>query len=548
MTARDAASRKEPPFSLGALIGFRLVIVTVLLFVAGYLGAIQDPDAEPNRAIFALISAAFGLNLIYAILLGLASYRVQAWSQVLGDLVVVSAFVYLTGDDRAGFIVLYPIVVLYGAIILGRGFSLAAIATLLYASMILLARFQKIPGYGLAVLASGPPRGMANAIALMALSVLVVAGLGEGVSRSLARAGQSLDEAAGRFANLQELNRIIVESIQTGLVLTDAADRVVFVNALGATTLGVEPGAAVNRRPVEIFGTDRVDPGPGPREVGQELRIEVERPRENGVQILGMSIVNLGGDLRDGRLFAFRDMTEVRRLEEQARLNEKLAAVGGMAAQMAHEIRNPLGAISAAAKLMAGTQGEDREDAQLLGIIARESQRLSSTVDAYLRGLRSAENTDAVCDLVVSVRETARLLQMGPEASDRHALRVETALDSVKVKISADELSQVLWNLGRNALEAMPQGGVVTLRISVADGFAVTDVEDQGQGFDQRRLKRLFEPLQTTKASGTGLGLAIAHRVVRQRGGELSVNSSVGRGARVVFSLPLAQEPGAAQA
>lgn len=548
MTAREAASRKEPPFSLGALIGFRLVIVTVLLFVAGYLGAIQDPDVEPNRAIFALISAAFGLNLIYAILLGLASYRVQAWSQVLGDLVVVSAFVYLTGDDRAGFIVLYPIVVLYGAIILGRGFSLAAIATLLYASMILLARFQKIPGYGLAVLASGSPRGMTNAIALMALSVLVVAGLGEGVSRSLARAGQSLDEAAGRFANLQELNRIIVESIQTGLVLTDASDRIVFVNELGANTLGVEPGTAVNRTPVEIFATDRVDPGPGPHEIGQELRIEIERPRETGTQILGLSIVNLGGDLRGGRLFAFRDMTEVRRLEEQARLNEKLAAVGGMAAQMAHEIRNPLGAISAAAKLMAGTQGEDSEGAQLLGIIARESQRLSSTVDAYLRGLRSAENTDAVCDLVVSVRETARLLQMGPEASERHELRVETAHDSVKVKISADELSQVLWNLGRNALEAMPRGGTVTLRVTVADGFAVTDVEDQGQGFDQRRLKRLFEPLQTTKASGTGLGLAIAHRLVRQRGGELSVNSSAGRGARVVFSLPLAATSGEARA
>jgi two-component system sensor histidine kinase PilS (NtrC family) len=239
-------------------------------------------------------------------------------------------------------------------------------------------------------------------------------------------------------------------------------------------------------------------------------------------------------------------MTEVRRLEEQARLNEKLSAVGGMAAQMAHEIRNPLGAISAAAKLMAGQEEFSPDSTQLLGIIAKESQRLSKTVDTYLRDLRSAENVAATCDLVVSIKETARLLRLGPEASHLHVLDIDSPPAPVLIQMSSDELSQVLWNLGRNALEAMPQGGRVTFRVRVLEGAATTEVEDEGSGFDQRRLKKLFEPLQTTKAAGTGLGLAIAHRLVRQRGGELSVSSNVGRGARVVFSVPLANAQSAA--
>ena len=135
---RDHPSSQEAPFSLGALIGFRLVIVTVLLFVAGYIEAVREGTLPVP--IFLLISATFALNLGYAILLAVAPYRTQALVQIMGDLIVITAFVYLTGTGRTGFSILYPLSVLCGSVLLGRGFLVASVANGLFVGVLLLVR------------------------------------------------------------------------------------------------------------------------------------------------------------------------------------------------------------------------------------------------------------------------------------------------------------------------------------------------------------------------------------------------------------------------
>ena len=164
----DHPSSPKAPFSLGALIGFRLVIVTVLLFVAGYLEAVQEGTLR--APIFRLLSATFALNVLYAILLGLAPYRVQAMVQILGDLVVVTGFVYLTGVDRTGFAILYPISVLCGSVLLGRGFFFASVANILFASTLALVRFGAIPEEAVGQITRGPWRPLLGALVGMALS------------------------------------------------------------------------------------------------------------------------------------------------------------------------------------------------------------------------------------------------------------------------------------------------------------------------------------------------------------------------------------------
>ena len=533
---QDHASSREEPFSLGAMIGFRLVIVTVLLFVAGYLEAVQEGTLPVPT--FLLISATFALNVVYAILLGLAPYRVQAMAQILGDLLVVTGFVYLTGADRTGFSILYPIAVLCGSVLLGRGFFFATVANVLFASILLLVRAGMLSDQAVGQIAHGTLRGLFGALVGMLLSTFPVAALGQFLTKALKRAGESLDAAAGEVATLQDFNRLVVENIHSGLLVTDNSDRVSFANESAAEMLGLRRESLHNRSVGELFNSaelrNRAEPN-------SETTLELEHVRGDGdLRTLGLWISELSGASPGGRLLVIRDLTEVRRLEAQAFLNEKLAVAGSTAAQLAHEIRNPLGAISAATKLLSeGAIADDQRS--LLRIISKEADRLAATVTSYLRDIKS-QNPIVYCDLNAVLSDAVRLIGISPERRPEHTISFEPYQGPLRVAIAEDELMQVLWNLARNGLEAMPHGGCLSFSIRSFPGSAEIEVADEGHGIERRRLAQLFEPLRTSKAMGTGLGLAIAHRLVRARGGDLLISSEPARGTRVRVRL-LVEEP-----
>lgn len=529
---RDHPSSQEAPFSLGALIGFRLVIVTVLLFVAGYIEAVQEGTlAVP---IFRLISATFALNLVYAILLALAPYRTQALAQIMGDLLVITGFVYLTGTVRTGFAILYPISVLCGSVLLGRGFLVASVANGLFASVLLLVRAGVIPDEAVGRIARGDIRDLLGALVGMALSSFPVAALGQFLTKALKRAGESLDAAAGEVATLQDFNRLVVENIHSGLLVTDAADRVSFANASVAEMLGLPRGSLEGRSADAVFNSQELR---NRSEPDAETTLELDHTRGDGEhRILGLWISELSGAASGGRLIVIRDLTEVRRLEAQALLNEKLAVAGSTAAQLAHEIRNPLGAISAATKLLSEGSSVVEDQRSLLRIISKEADRLAATVTSYLRDVKT-QNPVVYSDLNAVLSDALRLIEISPERTPAHRITFSPFPGTLRVAIAEDELMQVLWNLARNGLEAMPHGGCLNIVVRSVEGFAEIEIADEGQGMDRRQLAQLFEPLRTSKAMGTGLGLAIAHRLVRARGGDLLISSEPARGTRVRVRL-----------
>ena len=509
----DHPSSQEAPFSLGALIGFRLVIVTVLLFVAGYIEAVQEGTLRVP--IFLLISATFALNLGYAILLAVAPYRTQALVQIMGDLLVITGFVYLTGTGRTGFSILYPISVLCGSVLLGRGFLVAAVANGLFASVLLLVRAGMIPDEAVGQIARGPLRGVLGAIVGMALSSFPVAALGQFLTKALKRAGESLDAAAGEVATLQDFNRLVVENIHSGLLVTDSSDRVSFANASVAEMLGHPRGTLEGRLISELFDSQELR---NPSHPEAETTLEIDHPRGDGeVRILGLWISELSGNVVGGRLIVIRDLTDVRKLEAQALLNEKLAVAGSTAAQLAHEIRNPLGAISAATKLLSEGSSVAEDQKSLLRIISKEADRLAATVTSYLRDVKTQKSV-VFCDLNAVLSDAVRLIEISPERGPNHHINFTPHPETLRVAIAEDELMQVLWNLARNGLEAMPNGGCLTFALRRVEGFAEVEVADEGHGMDRRQLAQLFEPLRTSKAMGTGLGLAIAHLVMHAAG------------------------------
>ena len=540
---RDHPTSQESPFSLGALIGFRLVIVTVLLFVAGYMEAVQEGTL--SAPIFLLISATFALNLLYAILLAVAPFRVQALIQILGDLLVITGFVYLTGVNRTGFSILYPIAVLCGSVLLGRGFLFATVANVLFASVLLLVREGAIPDEAVGQIARAPLRDFLGALVGMALSSYPVAALGQLLTRALKKAGESLDAAAGEVAILQDFNRLVVENIHSGLLVTDASDRVSFANASVAEMLGIPRAELYGRSVDDLFKSTELRNRSQP---DAETTLELEHSRGDGDQrTLGLWISELSGSAAGGRLIVIRDLTEVRRLEAQALLNEKLAVAGSTAAQLAHEIRNPLGAISAATKLMSEGSSDLEDQKSLLRIISKEVDRLAATVTSYLRDVRT-QSPLVFCDLNAVLADAVRLIEISPERRPDHHIAFSPHPVAHRVAIAEDELMQVLWNLARNGLEAMPRGGALRFAVRAIEEMAEIEISDEGQGMDRRQLTQLFEPLRTSKEMGTGLGLAIAHRLVRARGGDLLISSEPLRGTRVRIRLlveavvPVAEE------
>jgi two-component system sensor histidine kinase PilS (NtrC family) len=280
-------------------------------------------------------------------------------------------------------------------------------------------------------------------------------------------------------------------------------------------------------------------------QIDSETTLELEYIRGDGEKrTLGLWISELSGAAAGGRLLVVRDLTNVRRLEAQALLNEKLAVAGSTAAQLAHEIRNPLGAISAATKLLAEGPSIVDDQKDLLRIISKEADRLAATVTSYLRDVQT-QNTVVHCSLNAVLADAVRLIEISPERRPEHSILLSPHPAPVRVAIAEDELMQVLWNLARNGLEAMPHGGCLSFSVHLFPDSVEVEVADQGQGMERQRLAQLFEPLRTSKVMGTGLGLAIAHRLVRARGGDLLISSEPARGTRVKVRL-LLESPAAA--
>jgi PAS domain S-box-containing protein len=346
------------------------------------------------------------------------------------------------------------------------------------------------------------------------------------------------------MADLRELNQVIVNSIQSGLMTTDREGRVLYVNSFGAAILG-RPGSGLRGSPLrEVFGTPLLGAAElRARAASRALsRLEVAYVQPSGQTLdLGVSVTPLapGESAQGGYLVTFQDLTEIRRLEEEVRTKEKLAAVGEMAAQLAHEIRNPLGSIRGSAQVLMAEPAFGGEQGRLLAIISRESKRLSDTLNRFLYQARPPSRPPGPVDLGPVVESAVTLLRSGGELGPDHVLSFEADAGPLVCLADPDQISQVFWNLVRNALEAMPGGGRLDVTLRRHEGDVVLSVRDEGRGILRDEQRRIFEPFRSATPMGTGLGLAIVFRIVRAHGGDISVHSAENAGTQIDVRLPL---------
>jgi two-component system sensor histidine kinase PilS (NtrC family) len=329
------------------------------------------------------------------------------------------------------------------------------------------------------------------------------------------------------------LNENIVRSLSSGLLTIDRSGVVLFANPTATEILGL----------TEIVGKPSSEILPGVDEHlddtgGPERRFEIALARPDGRDLyLGLSC----SPLRDergrslGHVINFQDVTRVRDLQRRVRRNERLAAIGSLAASVAHEVRNPLAAIAGSAELLAGST-PSADDRRLLAVIQREAERLNLTVSALLDYTSPRAPQWSRVDLGALCRDVAAAF-----AADPANARIELALEigpGVSATADASQLSQVLWNLLRNARDAIEGPGRIRIGASTRGHGLTLTVADDGVGMDAATVDRLFEPFFSTKKGGSGIGLAVVHRVVEEHGGSIGVRSAPGEGTEFVIELP----------
>jgi two-component system sensor histidine kinase PilS (NtrC family) len=534
---------------LKRLMLFRVVMITTLLLIAISVEAVSETLAPVNPLYF-LIAGTYGLTILYVLAFRLrVSPQAQVYIQVVADLFTITGLVYLTGGTgtRAGFMLLYPISVLSGSVLSYRrtGLLLAGVAGLLYAGLFTAVRLGVIPaGAGLADVAGMPAKQIAYSVFVTTVACVTVALIGSYLSESLRVVGAQLEEASEEAAELRELNQVIVNSLQSGLLITDPEGRVLYVNHFGETILDRPLGLVRGHTVREIFGSWLLDGGAlQARARARELaRLELTYQRPDGTVLdLGISVSPLATSDPDAGacLLSFQDLTEIKRLEREVHIKEKLAAVGEMAAQLAHEIRNPLGSISGSAQVLLGEPNISADQEQLLRIITKESRRLSDTLNQFLFQARpSLPGAAGPVDLGRVLEEAFTLLRNGTEVKPGHQVSFDLQGGPHICVADPDQITQVFWNLARNGLEAMPDGGVLSVSLSTRGPDVVLRVCDQGRGMRHEEQRQLFEPFQSRSPMGTGLGLAIVYRIVREHKGDIGIRSVPGQGTEVEVRLP----------
>ena len=494
-------------------------------------------DSLQGWLVLSTLVAGYSLTIAYARWLPrTTSLRRFAGIQTTFDILLSAVVVHATGGIESGFVSLYLIAVLGAAIMGGRRhtWTAAAACTLVYAVM------SSLEIAGVALPFTSQPYARPATAELWNAVGRTLAGL-FGVTVLSSYLNTQLASSVSLVGSLRALNENIVRSLNSGLVTLDNDGRLLYFNPAARQILELDD---------ELIGREIDSVFPGMRDAGGgddtasrfELQLKTRATRRALHVGLNRAPLWDGDGRRVGSVINFQDVTRLHELAQTVRRNERLAALGAMAASVAHEIRNPLAAISGSAELL-GTAELGDEDQRLLAVIRRESTRLSGLVDDLLAFTRPRPPEPDLVSLEGPCRQAAEGF-----AADRANARVEVLLERApgceddELSLYADpaQLSQVLWNLMRNAAEALEGSGRVRLLLHGDDESVGVDVIDAGPGILPEHLESVFDPFFTTKATGTGFGLAIVHRIVEDNGGRISVASTPGAGATFKLSFPRA--------
>ena len=534
------------------LIAVRVVASTLLLGWA-VLIQLSRPGSFPVDPFFFLIGLTYALNVLY-----LATLRFtedHGWLidlQFAVDALVVSAFIHFTGGITSYFSSLYLLpIIAASAIRFGRtAIQVATLSAVLYLALVIAqyAPREYLPELlKLAPAVDLPTLRMAQYTVFINLfGFIAVAWLSRSLAESLRSADAKLEDASHQIEDLRAFNEYVIDSLLSGLVSADAECRIRTFNRAASAITGIPAAEAAGVDAAQLLQVPAdLRPNLHALTDTQSLRVDLIYKTRDGRTIdLGLTVTTIAfPDGRPGYLFVFQDVTTMKRLEREARLRQRLAAVGEMAAGIAHEIRNPLASMSGSIQLLREELPLSDEQAQLMDIVLRESERLNQTIGSFLAYARPQRAATSRLDLRLVVEDAAALLRNSAEVRDTHVVEVDVPSEPVWYEADENQMRQIIWNLATNGLRAMKSGGRLMMSATVqrdATGRpeTVLAVQDEGCGISADEIDSIFQPFRSSFERGTGLGLATVHRIVTDYNGIIQVSSTVGVGTTMRVRLP----------
>lgn len=527
------------------LILFRVLIATFLLGITTF---IRIQETEPSLQV-ALAPVYFIIALIYLFCFAslfiskiIKNIRLNIYIQSLSDVSLITGLVYVTGGIESIYSVLYPLVIIYSTLFLAGkgGFISASVGSIFYGLMLDLQYYGLIQPISLWNYDYNYKAGyIFSRIFIHIISFYIIALLTSFAVKQEKRAMDLLEEKESAFDQLDLLHRSIIESVDTGILTVDLNGNIKSFNRGAEKITGFLRSEIINKKISDVFPllSNLLNKK---NQWKQGDRFEAT---ESG-KTVGCSISTLvdGNKEKIGNILLFQDLTLIKKMERQIEKNKRLAFVGEMAANLAHEIRNPLASISGPIQMLSKDMRQDDEtNRKLMQIILRGKDRLDGFVKDFLLLARPKPSERRDINIEVIIDDLLESLRFSPEWREDIEV-IKSLCYQTSIYGNKAEIRQVIWNIISNAVQAMPEGG--KLKIATREVFNDTKeyleirISDNGCGIEEKNQEKVFEPFYTTKKNGTGLGLAIVNRIVESHMGKIRIKSKLEKGTDCIVLLP----------
>lgn len=540
---KAVSANLRPMQKIQTLIVGRLMVIFLLLVTSWiwYSGTLRLSFDNFPQGLFLVFVISVGLTILYFILLRLSStFAWQISVQFFLDALLITWLIWRTGDLSSPYITLYIVLISVASFFM-RPLSTLLMAVVCSVLFILLALLS----VNAVIETSGPEQEIGKAVQIVSFHVVAMLVVGLLASRLSDRHSSvaELEETSKNLASLRALHERIVESIRSGLVTTDLDGNIYTFNSAATEITGYRLDQVQGSSIYNLFGDIRepIDLSLAAAGGGDQIpRFESDLVTPDGFAVrIGYNVSLLFSEANEasGLIITFQDLTEIRSMEESVRRKDRLAAVGRVAAGLAHEIRNPLGAMRGAIQVLESTTPRESKQASLMDIILKESDRLNSIITNFLGYARPAAVDFAETNVCEAIKDTITLLRHSPDVREDHILQDDLGDEAVNISADSSQLKQIFWNLARNALQAMPDGGTLRIGLENIPNNRIRIVfEDTGRGMTPDQVEQLFEPFSNSTTGGTGLGLSIVKHLVEAMGGTVGVESS-GAGSTFTFTL-----------
>jgi two-component system sensor histidine kinase PilS (NtrC family) len=486
------------------------------------------------------------LTLIYVLARMISrTFLLQARVQFVIDIVLVTWLIWTSDVIHSPYIAVYIVVIAGSSLFLSpRDAVLISLGCAVAFTASAIAVLSGVGGVPAGDLLDRNRAQTFQAIGLFDVAFLVVGLLSARLAERQSRSDVRLQAATQSLASLRALHERIVESIRSGVVTTDLEGRIYTFNAAAAEITGYLESDVRGQDASIFFGEIKGIIANSMTTVGAaevSPRFEADCLTADGLRLrLGFSVSPLFSENGEttGTVITFQDLTHIRALEESSRRQDRLAAIGRMAASIAHEIRNPLAAMRGSIQMLRADMENESEGTELMEIILRESDRLNRIISDFLNYARPRSIIQTEVDVCELLKRTFTLLRNSAEISDKQIIKEEVPDSPVLIDADGEQLQQVFWNLARNALQSMRGGGTLQATVQTHSKNRLRIAfSDTGRGMSPQQVERLFEPFSST-TGGTGLGLSIVYQIIRDHGGTINVRSREGEGTTITLELP----------